>query len=130
MTRELTPKQSLFVLEYLKDLNGTQAAIRAGYSEKTADRIAAELLGKTWVAQAVQKGMDKRAAKVELTAEYVLEGIKRVTGDAEQVGKHSDALKGFELMGKHLKLFTDKQEVTGADGVPLIPTPVYHVVKK
>ena len=49
----LTPKQQMFVAEYLKDLNATQAAIRAGYSKKTADEIGRQLLGKTWVAAAV-----------------------------------------------------------------------------
>lgn len=42
----LTPKQQLFVEEYLIDLNATQAAIRAGYSPNNADKIGSELLGK------------------------------------------------------------------------------------
>ena len=51
----LTPKQRKFVSEYLVDLNATQAAIRAGYSEKTDYRIGAELLQKTSVAEAIVK---------------------------------------------------------------------------
>ena len=46
MAARLTDKQQRFVAEYLIDLNATQAAIRAGYSKKTADRIGPELLGK------------------------------------------------------------------------------------
>lgn len=53
--------------------------------------------------------MNKRAAKVELTAEYVLRGIKGLADDAE---KDADRLKAFELLGKHLKLFTEKHDVT------------------
>lgn len=52
---KLTPKQAMFVKEYLIDLNATQAAIRAGYSARTADRIGPELLGKTSIAEAIQK---------------------------------------------------------------------------
>lgn len=71
--RKLTPRQERFVKEYLVDLNATQAAIRAGYSAKTANRIGPELLGKTCVAAAIARQKEKRAAKIELTAEKVLE---------------------------------------------------------
>ena len=71
--RKLTPRQERFAKEYLVDLNATQAAIRAGYSAKTANRIGPELLGKTCVAAAIARQKEKRAAKIELTAEKVLE---------------------------------------------------------
>lgn len=71
--RKLTPKQELFVKEYLIDLNATQAALRAGYSVKSAERIGLELLRKTQVAAAIAKQKEKRAAKIELTAEKMLE---------------------------------------------------------
>lgn len=69
----LTSKQEAFVEEYLVDLNATQAAIRAGYSAKNADKIASELLGKTGVAAAVQAKMDARSQKTAITAEKVLQ---------------------------------------------------------
>ncbi len=50
----LTKKQKMFVAEYLVDLNATQAAIRAGYSEKNAGKIGPELLGKTRISEAIQ----------------------------------------------------------------------------
>jgi phage terminase small subunit len=59
-----TPKQSWFVREYMKDLNATQAAIRSGYSEKTADRIGSELLGKTCIAAAIESEKSKRAERL------------------------------------------------------------------
>lgn len=78
MSKILTNKQSMFVKEYLIDLNATQAAIRAGYSEKTSSRIGPELLGKTWIQSAIQAQMDKRAAKIEISAEKVLQEIAKM----------------------------------------------------
>lgn len=69
---ELTPKQRLFVAEYLKDLNATQAAIRAGYSAKTANEQGARLLANASVKSAVNDAMDQRAETVQVDAEYVL----------------------------------------------------------
>jgi phage terminase small subunit len=76
--RKLTEKQARFVEEYLKDLNATQAAIRAGYSEKNADRIGAQLLGKTWVAEAVAARVAERSARTEIDADYVLKKMVEI----------------------------------------------------
>ena len=61
----LTPKQQRFVEEYLIDLNATQAAIRAGYSEKTADSIGLQLLRKTQVAEAIAGAQEVRSRTIE-----------------------------------------------------------------
>jgi phage terminase small subunit len=117
---ELTPKQSMFVKEYLVDLNATQAAIRAGYSAKTAGSVGNENLQKPEIATAIQAAMDKRSQKTEITAEYVLTGIKNVTERCADEGDNHNpqaALKGYELLGKHLKLFTDKIEVDVTEDV-------------
>jgi phage terminase small subunit len=126
---KLTPKQEMFVREYLVDLNGTQAAIRAGYSPKTANEQASRLLANVNVASAVQAAMDKRAESVEVSATYVLEGIKKLIERCEQAVPVYDkegnptgewrfesgsAMRGYELLGKHLKLFTDKVEQSGS----------------
>lgn len=76
---KLSPKQLLFAKEYLIDLNATQAAIRAGYSEKTARQQGEQLLSKLDIAAEIQKGMDKRAAKIEITAEKVLQEIAKLS---------------------------------------------------
>jgi len=73
---KLTKKQEFFVKEYLIDLNGTQAAIRAGYSGKSADRIAIDLLSKNHVAVLIQQAMDERAAKLGISAENVLNELR------------------------------------------------------
>lgn len=67
----LTPKQERFVAEYLIDLNATQAAIRAGYSKKTAGSIGDENLKKPEIAAAVAAGQSKQLQKAELTAQMV-----------------------------------------------------------
>ena len=64
---KLTEKQKRFVQEYLVDLNATAAAKRAGYSEKSASRIAVELLNKTQVSAEIQKQQAKRQKRVEIT---------------------------------------------------------------
>jgi phage terminase small subunit len=80
MTKKLTPKQQRFIDEYLVDLNGAQAAIRAGYSRRTADRIAHETLRKPAVASAVAERMRARSEKVGADAEWVL---RRLVAEAE-----------------------------------------------
>jgi phage terminase small subunit len=117
----LTAKQETFVREYLIDLNATAAAERAGYSAKTAYSIGQRLLKDVEVAQRVQFAMDERAKRTDITADYVLKGIKDVTERCAVQGEEFNppsALKGYELLGKHLKLFTDKVEHSG--GVALV----------
>lgn len=74
----MTPKQERFVAEYLIDLNATQAAIRAGYSSKTAASIGEELLRKPEIGQAVEAGRAKLMAKTNITAERVLQEMGRL----------------------------------------------------
>lgn len=94
---DLTKMQRLFVAEYLKDLNATQAAIRAGYSAKTADRIGPELLGKTCVAMAIQKAMQKREKRIEVSQDDVIRELSRIAfgdlRDAVKWGPGGVALK-------------------------------------
>lgn len=72
----LTKKQQRFVLEYLKDQNGTQAAIRAGYSKTRADAQGSRLLGYAEVSKAVDEKLANIADRVGVTVEYILSGLK------------------------------------------------------
>ncbi len=74
----LTAKQRTFVDEYLVDLNATQAAIRAGYNQKTAHSIGHENLSKPEIASAIQTAMDERAERTQITADRVLQEIARI----------------------------------------------------
>lgn len=105
---KLTPKQELFISEYMKDLNATQAAIRAGYKEENARQIGAENLSKPYIKNMIDKRLEERAKNNGITAEYVLQGIKGIADKID--AKETDRLKAYELLGKHLKLFTDKIE--------------------
>ena len=78
MAGELTPKQRLFALEYLVDLNATQAAIRAGYSEESAYSIGSENLKKPEVRAFIDEALAKREARLELRADRVLLELMRV----------------------------------------------------
>lgn len=72
---DLTPKQACFVREYLIDLNATQAAIRAGYSERGADTAGPRLLENPDVIAAIDAAKADRSEKTEITAERVLKEI-------------------------------------------------------
>ena len=74
----LTPKQKAFVDEYLVDLNATQAAIRAGYSPKTAQEQSSRLLSNVMVQEALQKRQTKLQNKLEITQERVLEELASI----------------------------------------------------
>lgn len=78
MANKLTPKQKRFVDEYLIDLNATQAAIRAGYSEKTARQIASEYLTKPHIQAEIQKRQNQLQNKLEITQERVLQELAAI----------------------------------------------------
>ena len=114
---KLTPKQEQFCREYLIDLNATQAAIRAGYSEKTANAQAGRLLVNVSVAERIAELKQERVEKVARTAQDVLNDIISVTAQARDEGDLKTALKGLELQGKHLGMFTDKLQTEHSGGI-------------
>lgn len=74
----MTEKQKRFTEEYLIDLNATQAAIRAGYSPKNADKIGHELLGKTRVSEAISKAMAERSKRTGINQDRVLMELAKI----------------------------------------------------
>lgn len=139
----LTPKQQAFVAEYLVDLNGTQAAIRAGYSAKTARAIAVENLTKPAIAEAITEAKAKRERATEVNALWVLtrlrenveramqaEAVRDREGNAtgEYTYQGAVANRALELLGKHHGLFADRLEHTGAAGAPIAVTVTHTIV--
>lgn len=109
----LSAKQLSFVREYTKDSNATQAAIRAGYSKKTAGPQGSRLLTNVEVCAAIST----RTATKAMTADEVLEGLATLAKGAE---KDSDRIAAYGLLGKNLRLFTDKLEHSGNVSVNVV----------
>lgn len=157
-------RYDIFAREYVIDLNATRAAIAAGYSETSARESGCELLAKSSVQAKINELLSKRASKLDISAEKVLEGLRKLAffdhrkffredgslipineldeetsstiegfeieeaydhfgkGQAKPVGtikKYKIASRGqnLERLGRHLKLFTDKVEVSGLEGL-------------
>ena len=131
----MTGKQQRFCDEYLIDQNGTQAAIRAGYSKKTARQIADQLLSKLDIRAYIDKQLasihDKNIADAEEVMRYltsvvrgeseseivVVEGVGDGISEARNIKKkpdEKDQLKAAELLGKRYGLFSDKVNISGS----------------
>lgn len=130
---KLTTQQELFCQEYIIDYNGTRAAIRAGYSEKTADVQASKLLRNVKVLARIRAIQKDRLEKLAVTQESVILNLLEVYDRCMQAkpvlewdcnehkmvetGEYTfdskGALKAMEMIGKHLAMFTNKVEHSG-----------------
>jgi phage terminase small subunit len=164
MGKELTKKHQVFVAEYLVSLDATSAAIKAGYSQKSAQSLGCQLLKHPKVSAEIAKKTGKRLNRLEITADLVLQELAKLAfldprkfyredgslksipelddesaaalagmeveeayehfgkGQAKPTGvikkiKFADKGQNLERLGRHLKLFTDKLEVTGMEGL-------------
>jgi phage terminase small subunit len=108
----LTHKQEIFVEEYLIDLNATQAAIRAGYSEKTVGSTGAENPTKPNIAEAIAGAQAERTTRTNITQDYVLESIFSAMERCKQADSFNatGVFKGAELLGKHLGMFQGENQ--------------------
>lgn len=102
--RKLTPKQEMFCKEYLIDLNGTQSAIRAGYSEDTARVIAQENLLKPAIQEYIAELKAPREAELQINAQWVLNQAVKVHNMTLEDKDHTNALKSLDLIGKHINI--------------------------
>lgn len=156
---KLSDQQELFCKEYVKDLNATQAAIRAGYSAKSARMQASRLITNDVITARISVLVDERMHRVQVDGDTILRellhlatsdlrklfdekgvllppdqwpddsaiavssvevdelwegyGAERIQVGVTKKVKFWDKPKSLELLGKHLKLFTDKMEVSG-----------------
>lgn len=147
---DLSPKLKRLADEYLIDLNATQAAIRAGYSPKTAYSIGCEYIKKPEVKKYLAERQAELEEKTHITQEWVLMELAKIAGanitdfasvqnehvfvkDTDDIpleklgalagvkqGRYGievqqyDRLKALELIGRHIGMFKDKMELSGA----------------
>ncbi len=114
-TQELTDRQARFCEEYLIDLNATQAAIRAGYSKKTAREQAAQNLSKLNIQEKIAELKAERAKRTEMTQDSVIQELAAVARAEVKGVRAVDKLKALELLGKHLGMFVERYEVNAAE---------------
>lgn len=103
-TKGLTARQARFVSEYMIDLNATQAAIRAGYSAKTAKQIGQENLTKPDVAAAIAERQGKVAKKLDFTLEGQLAKLEEVRKAALEDGQYGATVSAVQAQNKMLGL--------------------------
>lgn len=163
-------KQRMFVQEYLIDLNATQAALRAGYSAKTAKKQGYRLMNSEGIQEAVSTAMQERSERTGIRADrvlselakigfanmldyldvdgddvrVVLQGISRdqaaaiseIVIEERQHGEIGKRVK-FKLLdkraalvdiGRHIGMFVDRHELTGADGKSIEVTQIERVI--
>ena len=132
---KLTDKQEMFCQEYLIDLNATQAAIRAGYSENAARQQGAENMAKPVIQDRVSELMKERTEKTKIDAEWVLKRAVKVHErcmQAEPVmiggepsGEYkfdsSGANKSLELIGKHIDVQAFKEKMELENNMTMTP---------
>jgi len=125
----LTDKQVRFCAEFITDLNGTQAAIRAGYSKKTANEQASRLLANVSVKAEIKKLQERLSEKTEITHQWVLNRFKEISdrciqaepvmirdseGNMVESGEYkfdsAGANKATEMIGKYIGFFEKDNE--------------------
>ena len=111
MTVKLTKKQKAFVQAYKTNGgNGTQAAIKAGYSEKTAREIAKENIAKPYIKEVLAEHEKQMQEKYNYTVDDMVKELNEELINARAVGNVTASLKAIELKGKAFGLFVDKVE--------------------
>lgn len=111
---ELSEKHKRFIEEYLVDLNGTQAAIRAGYSKHTAREQGSRLLSYAHVFARIKNEIAARSDRVKVTQDDVIRGLLQAIELAVECNDPKAATKAWELLGKHTNMFREHQEAGAA----------------
>lgn len=116
----MTPKQQQFCQEYVVDLNATQAAVRAGYSERTARQIASENLSKPDIQEEIRMVMEQRRQRTEISADWVIHHLRELVERSMQIEPARDeenrvigtyrfngnvAVRALDLLARHLGMF-------------------------
>jgi len=113
-TKELTDKQQAFCREYVKDWNGKEAAIRAGYAPKYADRQAYRLVENSRVKAEIGRLLAEIEQVSTVEVAEIVQELRRLAFIKPQASNNTDKLRALELLGRYKAMFTDKV-VTATD---------------
>lgn len=130
MTNELNPKQEMFCKEYIKDLNARQAAIRAGYSERTAQQQSSRLCSNVKVQERIQELKRERSNAVKVDAEYVLRRLQEID-ELDVIDIVRDDMSGFKPLREWPKVW--RTSISGIDMKKMMTegdTPIEVIVEK
>ena len=117
-----------FVDEYPVDLNATQAAIRAGFSEKTAHVQGSRVLKDVRVAKAIAAALEARSARVGFTADDVLRKLAEIANEERDDALAKDRIRCLELLGKNLGMF-NKLVLSGDPDSPIVTQVTRRIVR-
>lgn len=112
--------QDRFIAEYCIDLNGTQAAIRAGYSPNGADVTAVRLLAQTRIRTEIDKRLAAIAKATETDAQWVRRRLKEEAEDFSEFASHSARVRAIELVAKLNGLFAEDNKQKGGELAALL----------
>ena len=104
----LNPKQKRFCEEYILDLNATQAYIRAGYSERSADKLSTRMMGYDGIKEYIAFLQRERAERTKVTLDSVVFRIDDIANDTEE---DNTKLKALDMLMKHLGGYIADKEV-------------------
>lgn len=106
--KKLTARQERFCREYIIDYNATKAAVRAGYSEKTAYSIGSENLKKPEILSFIRTLQGNQVQRLCINADWVVIQLAKVYDECMSEGNFRCALISLEMLGKHLAMFDGK----------------------
>jgi len=120
-TKPLTAKQKAFIKNYTNAgsatyNNATQSAIKAGYSERSANNNLPQIFTET-VVKAIEEARQEQAKKTDVTAEEIVQELRSLAFKQDQEGmvNNGERIRALELLGKYKAMFTDKVQTSTAD---------------
>jgi phage terminase small subunit len=114
----MTEFQRNFVIEYLDSLDGTKSVVNAGSKSEHPAQIAHQLLKNENIVLAIELIQGERARKSQITKDVVIKRVMKIIDDCEKDDTYNPnaALRGLELIARHLGMFVEKHEISGKDG--------------
>jgi phage terminase small subunit len=110
--KDFTPRQNLFIKNYIVYKNATKAAKLSDYSVKTAYSQGQRLLKNVEIAEAIQRGLNEQLYNVAISAEEILDELSKIAFDPCYGGNYSSKLKALEILGKCVGLIKDRNDAT------------------